>query len=71
MKTLPWEQVPGSTKTKDCFADTPAGRYYICRTVGRDKHYVLKLNGALVIRQESLALARQYAEKIEAGNELD
>lgn len=68
MKILQWEPAPYRTNKRDCIADTPSGRYYIQLTRGRDKHYILKLNGQLIAREETLAKAQASAVAKEALN---
>lgn len=62
MRAMQWEPAPYRTNSKDCFSDTSKGRYYICQTKGRDKCYVLRLNGNLIARHISMAAAQKSAE---------
>lgn len=66
---LQWEHM-GEAHGKAIFADTPRepiiygyGRWLIRKTLGRNRHYLLKFNGQLIARHETVKAAKDDAEK--------
>lgn len=63
-KVLDWKPIPGSGSRVDRYAERAGHRWVVRRTsVGRNRHAVLRLNGAVLQRFETMREAMARAEK--------